>query len=55
MYVLASKAIIDPDNGFSPSRRHAIIWTYVRILLIGPYDTNLSQILIEILIEICIF
>ena len=26
--------IIDSDNGFSPGRRQAIIWTNARILLI---------------------
>ena len=41
-------AIIDSDNGLSPSRRQAIIWTNVGILLIGPLGTNFSEILIEI-------
>ena len=27
---------IDSDNGLSPERRQAIIWTNVGILLIGP-------------------
>ena len=38
--------IIDSDNGLSPERRQAIIWTNVGILLIGPLRTNFSEILI---------
>ena len=41
--------IIGSDNGLSPERRQAIIWTNARILLIGPLGTNFSEILIEIL------
>ena len=37
------------DNGLSPDRRQAIIWTNAGILLIGPLGTNFSEILIEIL------
>ena len=40
--------IIGPDNGLSPCRRQAIIWTNAGILLIGPLGTNLNEILIEI-------
>ena len=40
--------IIGSDNGLSPGRRHAIIWTDAGILLIGPLVTNFSEILIEI-------
>ena len=36
------------DNGLSPGRRQAIIWTNARILLTGPLGTNCSEILIEI-------
>ena len=36
--------IIVSDNGLSPGRRHAIIWTNAEILLIGPLGTNLSEI-----------
>ena len=43
--------IIGSDNGLSPSRRQAIIWTDVRILLIGPLGTNCSELLIEIIIS----
>ena len=36
------------DNGLSPGRRQAIIWTNAVILLIGPLGTNFSGILSEI-------
>ena len=36
------------DNGLSPGRRQAIIWTNAGILLIGPLRTNFSEILIGI-------
>ena len=36
------------DNGLSPGRHQAIIWTNAGILLIGPLGTNFSEILIEI-------
>ena len=41
-------ATISSDNGLSPGRHQAIIWTNARILLIGPLWTNFSEILIEI-------
>ena len=40
--------IIGSDNGLSPERRQAIIWTITGILLIEPLGTNFSEILIEI-------
>ena len=40
--------IIGSDNGLSPERRQAIIWTNAGILLIGPLGTNFSEIFIEI-------
>ena len=40
--------IIGSDNGLSPGRRKAIIWTNAGILLIGPLGTNFSEILIGI-------
>ena len=40
--------IIDSDNGLSPGRRQAIIWTNAGILLIRPLGTNFSEILIKI-------
>ena len=36
--------IICSDNGLSPSRRQAIIWTNVGIILIWPLETNLGEI-----------
>ena len=41
-------AIIGSDNGLSPGRRQAIIWTDAGILLIGPSGTNFSEIWIRI-------
>ena len=40
--------IIDSDNGFSPGRRQAIIWTDAGIFLIGPLGTNFGESLVEI-------
>ena len=40
--------IIGSDNGLSPGRRQAIIWTKARTLLIEPLGTNFSEILIAI-------
>ena len=40
--------IIGSDNGLSPGRRQAIIWTNAGILLIGPWGTNFSEILIGV-------
>ena len=40
--------IIGSDNGLSPERRQAIIWTNAGILIIGPLRTNFSEILSEI-------
>ena len=37
--------IIGSDNGLSPGRRQAIIWTNAGILLIEPLATNLASIL----------
>ena len=42
------KTIIDSDNGLSPGRYRAIIWTNTGILLIGPLGTNVNEILIKI-------
>ena len=39
---------VGSDNGLSPGRRQAIIWTNARILLIGPLGTSGSGILIGI-------
>ena len=48
-HICVSKlTIIASDNGLSPGRRQAIIWTAAGILLIGPLGTNFSEILIGI-------
>ena len=48
-HICVSKlSIIGSDNGLSPDRRQAIIWTNAGILLIGPLGTNFSEILIAI-------
>ena len=41
--------ITGSDNGLSPGRRQAIIWTNAGIVLIGPLGTNFSENLIDIL------
>ena len=41
--------ITGSDNGLSPGRRQAIIWTNAGILLIGSLGTNFSENLIEVL------
>ena len=48
MYASLNLVIIGSDNGLSPVRRQAIIWTNTRILLIEPLGTNFSEILVEI-------
>ena len=40
--------IIGSDNGLSPGRHQAIIWTNAWILLIGPLEINFIEILIGI-------
>ena len=48
-YICVGKLIsIGSDNGLSPERRQAIIWTNAGFFLIGPLETNFSEILIEI-------
>ena len=48
-YIYVNKLInIGSDNGLSPGRRQAIIWTNAGILLIRPLGTNFREILIEI-------
>ena len=49
MHICVTKlTIIGSDIGLSPGRRQAIIWTNARILLTGPLETNISEILITI-------
>ena len=45
---VSNPSIIGSDNGLSPSRHQAIIWTNAGILLIRPSGTNFSEISIEI-------
>ena len=40
--------IIGSDNGLSPERHQAIIWTNVGILLVGPLRTNFTEFSIKI-------
>ena len=45
-HICVSKlAILGSDNGLSPGRCEAIIWTIDRILLIRALETNFSEIL----------
>ena len=47
-HICVSKlTIIAPDNGLSPSRRQAIIWTNPGILLIRTLGTNFSELISE--------
>ena len=39
---------IGSDNGLSPGRRQAIIWTNGGIFLVGPLGTNFSEIFIGV-------
>ena len=49
MHVYVSKlTIISSDNGLSPGRRQAIIWTNAGILSIGPIGIIVNEILFEI-------
>ena len=48
-HICVSKlTIIASDNGLSPGRRQAIIWTNAGTLLIGPLGIKFNEILIEI-------
>ena len=48
-HICVSKIIIiGSENGLSPGRRQAIIWTNAGILLIEPLGTNFSEILTEV-------
>ena len=44
MRIYGNLTIIGPDNGLSPGRCQAIIWTNAGILLIGPLGTDFSEI-----------
>ena len=45
---LSKLTIIGSDNGLSPDKCQAIIWTSAGVLLTGPLETNLREILIGI-------
>ena len=45
---VAKLTIIGSDNGLSPGRHQAIVYTNAGILLIGPLGTHFSEILIRI-------
>ena len=45
---ISKLTIIASDNGLSPGRRQAIIWTNAGILLIRLLGTNFNEMLIEI-------
>ena len=48
-HICVSKlTIIGSDNGLSPGRRQAIIWTNAVVLLIPTLETNFSEILRKI-------
>ena len=48
-HICVSKlTIIESDNGLSPGRHQAIIWTNAVILLIGPLGIYFNEIVIEI-------
>ena len=48
-HICVSKfSILGSDNGLSPGRRQAIIWTNAGLLLIGPLGTNFNEMLIKI-------
>ena len=53
-HICVSKlTIIGSDNGLSPGRRQAIIWTNAGILLIRTLGTNFSEILSAIKNGVC--
>ena len=45
---VSSQIVINSDNGLSPGRRQAIIWSNAGILLIRTLGTNFSDILSKI-------
>ena len=48
-HICVSKiTIIGSDNDLLPGRRQAILWTSAGILLMGPFGTNFSEILVAI-------
>ena len=45
---ISKLTITGSDNGLSPGRHQAIIWTNAGILLLAPLGTNLGEIWIEV-------
>ena len=45
---ISNLTIIGSDNGLSPGRRQAIIWTNAQLLSIGPLQTYFNENLIKI-------
>ena len=45
---VSKRTIIGSDNGLSPGRRQAIIWTNAEILFIRSSETNFNEIISEI-------
>ena len=43
LYASVNLTIIGSDNGLSPGRHQAIIWTNAGIFLIGPLGTNYND------------
>ena len=50
LFTSVNYTTIGSDNGLSPGRRQAIIWTNAGILLIGPWGTNSGETFIKIII-----
>ena len=48
IYTAVNRASIGSDNGLSPIRHQAIIYINIGLLLIGPWITNVSEILIKV-------
>ena len=48
IYASMNRISTGSDNGLSPIRRHAFIWTNAGLLLITPLGTNFSEISIKI-------
>ena len=48
IYASVNRVSIGSDNGLSPIRRQAIIWTNAGLLLIGLLGTNFNEILIKL-------
>ena len=47
-YASVNRAIVGPENGLSPDRRQAFIWTGDGILSNGPLGTKFNEIVNKI-------